>query len=82
MLGLIFGLVCGSGLCFWGFGVSLVAMAHWFLWCWLLLCWCFLAIGCCVACFGVFVQLLRGVLFVSLGCGGCNVLVGCVSVRR
>lgn len=47
-------------------------------------CFCagFLAIGGCVACFGVFVQLLRGVLFVSLGCGGCNVLVGCVSVRR
>lgn len=42
----------------------------------------FLAIGCCVAYCGVFVQLLRGVLFVSLGCVVCNVLVGCVSVRR
>ncbi len=42
----------------------------------------FLAIGGCVAYCGVFVQLLRGVLFVSLGCVVCNVLVGCVSVRR
>lgn len=80
---MIFGLGCGSGLCFWGFGGSLVAVARWFLWCWLLLCWFFGYWVLCSMFCGVCLVVTWCVVCL-FGCGVRNVLVvlilGCFSV--